>query len=208
MMSQTNVAPEYRLLVVVSGPSGSGKETMLRHVLEFIPGLSRVTTYTTRPPRPGEAERNQYHFISDSEFDGFLKDGTIFESETVYGSFRYGSPRLAVDGAGEGDLIMELDPKGFRKMKQTRPGPTVGIFLLVPDAAELKRRILARHPEADLDRRLETAIAQLSDVSDYDYAVLNDDLETSSRQISDIVRVEQLRRDGIIHLQSATRSHR
>jgi guanylate kinase len=84
----------------------------------------------------------------------------------------------------------------------------VGIFLLVPDADELKRRILARHPEADLDRRLETAIAQLSDASDYDYAVLNDDLETSSRQISDIVRVEQLRRDGIIHLQSATRSHR
>jgi guanylate kinase len=176
---------------------------MLQHVLNTTKSISRVTTYTTRPPRPGEARRQQYHFITDQAFDSFLKDGTIFESETVYGSFRYGSPRSAVDGAGDGDLIMELDPQGFRKMKGSRLGPTVGIFLLVPGFDELRRRILARHPEADLDSRLEVARAQLADAGDYDYVVLNDDLDTSSRQVADIVGVEQLRRDGAIHLRSS-----
>jgi guanylate kinase len=201
-MTQRTYPPEQRLLIVLSGPSGSGKETLLQHVLKAVGGTSRVTTYTTRPPRPGEAERNQYHFITDLTFDGFLDDGTIFESETVYGSFRYGSPRTAVDGAGDGDLIMELDPQGFKKMKKSRPGPTVGIFLLVPGFDELRRRIQARHPEADLDSRLAIARAQLSCAGDYDYVVLNDDLATSCRQLTDIVGVERLRRDGTIHLRS------
>jgi guanylate kinase len=201
-MIQRTYSPDQRLLIVLSGPSGSGKETLLQHVLGANDGVSRVTTYTTRPPRPGEVERKQYHFISDSVFDGFLEDGTIFESETVYGLHRYGSPRSAVDEAGDGDLVMELDPEGFKKMKKARPGPTVGIFLLVPGPEELRRRILARHPESDLDNRLAIARAQLSEAGGYDYVVLNDDLDISCRQVADVVGVEQLRRDGIIYLES------
>lgn len=185
-----------RILFVISGPSGSGKGSVVSRVQTRMENLSRVVTFTTRDPRPGESENNPYHFISDGVFDEMLKSGEIFESETVYGSYRYGSPREAVDREGGNDLIIELDTRGFRKMRETRKGPTVGLFLLVPDWETLAARIVDRNPEADLDRRLETAKIQIREAADYDYIFMNDELDRCCRDVERVCRAERIRRDG------------
>ena len=187
---------DQRILFVISGPSGSGKESVIGGLLEAVGRLSRVTTYTTRDKRPGEAEGKPYHFVTTEEFDRLLADGVLFESEAVYGSHRYGSPRAAVADPGDDDLIIELDPNGYRRMREARSGPTVGIFLIVPDPDTLRARILARHPETDLSRRLDIAREQVRDATPYDYVLLNDDLSRCCADAAAICAVERLRRDG------------
>ena len=196
-MSQAlNVRKTNRILFVVSGPSGSGKGSVISCTQERVGQLTRVITYTTRQPRPGEHERNPYHFVSDETFDAMLASGELFESETVYGSYRYGSPREALDGEGVGDLIMELDPNGFRRMRKSRLGPTVGMFLLVPDWSTLTNRIQARHPEVDMGRRLEAAKKQVMESTDYDYLIMNDDLNRCCQDVEMVCRTERLRQAG------------
>jgi guanylate kinase len=188
--------PRESILFIVSGPSGSGKETIISHLLDRVERLKRISTYATRPMRPGEEEGRPYHFITDAEFDRLIGTGEIFEHETVYGSYRYGSPRSALDGASADDRLMELDPNGYRRMKRQRSAPTVGIFLLVPDLETLIARIGARHAEADMDARIATAQQQIRTAGDYDYLLMNDDLQRCCRQAEAIVAVERLRRDG------------
>jgi len=184
------------ILFVVSGPSGSGKETIISRLLSEVDGLARISTYATRPMRPGEAEGNPYHFISDSEFDRLIASGEIFEHETVYGSYRYGSPRRALEATGDRDSLMELDPNGYRRMRKSRDAATVGIFLLVPDLETLNRRIMKRHAESDVEARIAAAQKQIRESHDYDYLLMNDDLETCCRNAVRICQVERLRRDG------------
>ena len=187
---------EGQILFVVSGPSGSGKETVMSAMVKRLPGLTRVITYTTRSPRRGEVRGRHYHFVTADEFESLLRRGDLFESETVYGSSRYGSPRWAVDGTPSGDLIMELDPNGYLRMRQARKAPTVGLFLLVPDAQELKKRITKRSTEADLDRRLAIAREQLRAATAYDYLVVNDVRETCLREVAAIITAERVRTRG------------
>jgi guanylate kinase len=185
-----------RLLFVVSGPSGSGKETVIAHLIQVVPELERITTFTTRPMRPGESEGKPYHFVSDAEFEHMLEAGELCESERVYGSFRYGSPREVLTGRTHGDVIIELDPNGYRYMKRSRSAPTVGIFLLVPDLTTLSERITRRYPEADVAARLETARTQILEAGDYDYLLLNDDRESCLRQAEAICAAERVKRQG------------
>jgi len=194
-----------QILFVVSGPSGSGKETMITGTLERIPGLARVVTYTTRAPRSGEVPGRQYHFVSASEFERLVAAGEIFESETVYGSNRYGSPRYATTGTSSGDLIMELDPKGYLRMREARTSPTVGIFLLVPDREALRERIVARAQEHDLERRLNIARDQLEFATAYNYLVVNRDRETCLAEVSAIVSAERTRHHGADALERVRR---
>jgi guanylate kinase len=189
-----------QILFVVSGPSGSGKETVMNAMVARIPALSRIITYTTRAPRTGELPDKHYHFVSESEFEALREQGELFESEAVYGSSRYGSPRRAVEGTDQGDLIMELDPHGFMRMRKARSAPTVGIFLLVPNARELQRRITSRAAQADLQRRLQIAREQLVFGEDYDYLIVNDERTTCLEEVATIIRAERLRRDGLLHL--------
>lgn len=187
---------DQRLLFVVSGPSGSGKESVIRGVLDRVDQLSRVTTYTTRDMRPGESEGQPYHFVRPDEFERLLAEGVLFESEAVYGSHRYGSPRTAIDEAGPEDLIIELDPNGYRRLREARPGPTIGMFLVVPDPDTLRARITARYPEADLDRRLAMAREQIGEAAAYDYVLVNDRLARCCADAAAICIAERLRRDG------------
>lgn len=189
-----------QILFVVSGPSGSGKETVLGAMVERLPNLSRVITYTTRAPRQGEVPDRQYHFVSEARFEELARQGELFESETVYGSSRYGSPRRAVEGTASGDLIMELDPHGFMRMRQARRAPTVGVFLLVPDARELVVRITQRAQEADLDRRIRIARDQLNMADAYDYQVVNQEREACLAAVAGIITSERVRRDGLTQL--------
>lgn len=194
-----------QILFVLSGPSGSGKETVMSSMVDRIPRLSRIVTYTTRTPRPGEVAGRHYHFVSEPEFETLIGKGSLFESEAVYGSSRYGSPVQAVEGTGSGDLIMELDPHGFQRIREARRGPTVGIFLLPPDAGELERRIRSRALESDLPRRLRTAREQLDRANIYDYQVVNDDLERCLHDVAAIITAERLRRMGPAALARAQR---
>ena len=194
-----------QILFVVSGPSGSGKETVISGTLERLPGLARVVTYTTRAPRKGEVPGRQYHFVNASEFERLVTAGEIFESETVYGSNRYGSPRYATSGTPSGDLIMELDPKGFLRMRDARTSPTVGIFLLVPDRATLRERIMARAQEQDLERRLNIARDQLDSAPAYDYLVVNRDRDACLAEVAAIVTAERTRHRGSALLERVRR---
>lgn len=190
-------APEREnILFIISGPSGSGKETIIRALLNNLPELQRISTYTTRPMRPGEEQGRPYNFITDEEFDRHLASGEIFEHETVYGSFRYGSPRHALDGDPDSDSIMELDPNGYRRLKKARSQQTVGIFLLVPDLETLTKRIMARHKEMDHAARLEAARIQIREAGDYDYLLMNDDLDRCCREAVAICETERIRRRG------------
>ena len=191
-----------RLLFVVSGPSGSGKETVIAHLTQVLPRLERITTFTTRSMRPGETEGSPYHFVTDAEFERKLAAGELCESERVYGSFRYGSPSEVLTGQTKDDAIIELDPNGYRYLKRARSAPTVGIFLLVPDLSTLRERITRRYPEADVVERLAIARAQILEAGDYDYLLMNDDRETCLHQARSICEAERVRRLGRQRLQA------
>jgi guanylate kinase len=195
-MRADSVEREGQILFVLSGPSGSGKETVIGAMVKKLPGLERVVTYTSRAPRRGEVPGRHYHFVSASDFEALLARGELFESESVYGSSRYGSPRVAVTGTASGDLIMELDPNGFLRMRTARTQPTVGIFLLVASAGELRKRIVARSTESDLERRLAIAREQLDRAPAYDYLVVNGDRETCLKEVAAIITAERVRRRG------------
>jgi guanylate kinase len=185
-----------RLLFVVSGPSGSGKETVIAHLTQVVPGLERITTFTTRPMRPGETEGAPYHFVSDAEFERKLAAGELCESERVYGSYRYGSPREVLTGQTHGDAIIELDPNGYRYLKRSRSAPTVGIFLLPPNLSTLGERITQRYPETDVAARLEIARTQILQAGDYDYLLMNDDRATCLGEARIICEAERARYAG------------
>lgn len=215
------------LLFILSGPSGVGKASVLHGVLERLPDLRKVVTYTTRSPRAHEVPGFDYHFVGRDEFFAMVADGRIQEYERVYGDdYFYGSPAFSLDeGAGAGraaggggedggagaagggqagdtegvstapDRIVELDYKGFRKYRQRYAGSTVAIFLVPPSLGVLERRINNRGRVDNLAARLANAVEQLRYAGEYDYVVVNEDLDECVDTVAAIVRAERCRRD-------------
>jgi guanylate kinase len=187
------------ILFIVTGPSGAGKGSVMRALLERDSHLSKVVTYTTRPPRKGEIDGFDYRFISLDDFHAMIQDGRVFEHEQVYQDYYYGSPReLFVEGR---DGLIELDYKG-RVKYQARHDQVVSIFLLPPDLDELKRRILARSEVSNLDARLANAIEQMRHAHSYDYVVKNDDFDDCVTRVETIIQAERIRRQGQFHLKT------
>jgi guanylate kinase len=181
------------ILFILSGPSGAGKGSVMRALLARVPRLTKVVTYTTRPPRAGEIDGVDYHFVSVEQFLQLVQAGQIFEYELVYRDHYYGSPReLFTPGA---DAMMELDYKGREKYRR-RHGPVVSIFVLPPSLAVLRQRILARSPEQNLAARLANAIEQVRHADRYDYIVKNEELGRCVDQVATIIAAERLRRSG------------
>jgi guanylate kinase len=181
----------YRHIFVVSGPSGSGKGSIMEGVLAST-SLVRVVTYATRPKRPSERDGVDYHFIATAAFDRLVEQGEIVERVQVYQDYHYGSPRLRHDPAGP-DRLIELDPEGHRTYMAAHSPHVTGIFLMPPSLDELRRRIEARHRETNLDNRLRAAIEQMGCAWEYDYIVVNDDLTAASETAQAIVRATQQR---------------
>jgi guanylate kinase len=181
------------ILFVITGPSGAGKGSVMRRVLSQVPNLTKVVTYTTRPPRVGETDGFDYHFCSVDRFQELVRTGVIYEYEQVYQDHYYGSPRDLFPGGT--DALIELDYKGRRKYRARHP-ETVSIFLLPPSLEELTRRILARSEVPNLDNRLANAVEQLQHAGEYDYIVQNDDLDACTRKVAQIIEVERIRRAG------------
>jgi guanylate kinase len=171
-------------LVVLSGPSGCGKATLLKYISDRIT-VRRVVTYTTREPRPGEVDGIDYNFVSQKQFDRLYEDGALVERETVYGDFYYGSPRDVFGGA-DTDAIMELDTKGAETYR-TIHDSILTIFVLPPSIDELIRRIQNRYPEANLEKRMAAAKPQLESASSYDYIVINDTVQRAGQEILAII---------------------
>ena len=187
------------ILFIFTGPSGAGKGSVMRALLERDAQLSKVVTYTTRPPRDGEIDGFDYWFVSTIEFQQMIADGRVFEHERVYQDYYYGSPRdLFVEGR---DGLIELDYKGRLKYQQ-RHDRVVSVFLLPPDLDELKRRIVTRSEVTNLEARLTNAIEQMRHAHTYDYVVKNDDFEQCVERVEAIVKAERIRRQGTMHLEA------
>lgn len=183
--------------VVLAGPSGSGKTTVARSLLARRADLTFSVSVTSRPPREGETDGLDYRFISRSDFERQIDDAGLLEWAEVHGEL-YGTPRSnlaeAVDKGAH--LLLDIDVQGARAVRRLVPG-VVTIFLLPPTARHIVARLEGRGTEdrAALQRRLRTAETELAGVGEFDYAVVNDDLDACVAVIAGIINAESLRVD-------------
>ena len=182
---------------IISAPSGTGKTTVAKKVLEQIPDLVRVVTYTTRQPRPGEVDGQDYRFISKEEFEAKIKDNYFLEYANVYGNY-YGTPKKDIEeliSSGK-DALLIIDVQGAFKVKSLMP-EAVSIFLLPPSFEELRRRIEGRgYVDKNLEKRLQTAREEIPCAKYFDYIVINDFLNNAVEKVKAIIlsyRVETKR---------------
>ncbi len=182
-------------LVVLSGPSGVGKNTLLKAILPRVPGLIYSVSATTRPPRPGERHGVDYFFLSEEEFQARIDRGEFLEWAEFCG-YRYGTPRAYVEECLARGLIviMDIDIQGARQVRQKMPDG-VAIFVLPPSLEELRHRLEARGADSEtaVDRRLRVAAEELAALADYDYWIVNDDLERAVRTLEAIILAERSR---------------
>jgi len=193
MKNETSHAP---LVFIVSGPSGSGKSTLVEKLLE-VPGTLFSISCTTRPPRATETPGKWYDFISEAEFDRKASQGEFLEYARVFSQHRYGTPRRWLEQARQSDLdlVLEIDVQGAGQVRGKLPG-AVEIFILPPSREELERRLRARgqdSPEA-IARRLDRARQELQKYTEYDYLVVNDNLERAGREIQGIALASRCQR--------------
>jgi guanylate kinase len=189
------VAETAGILFVISAPSGTGKSTLAQRLVRGVPGLEFSISYTTRRARDGERDGEQYHFVSPEEFRSMAGQGAFLEWAEVYGEL-YGTGLEATRRAlAEGrDLLLDIDVQGAR---QVRGGPVaaVSVMILPPDYATLEARLRGRGSEAEAVRRhrLAHARAEAEDFSNFDYLVVNDDLEETVPALQAIVTAERSR---------------
>lgn len=188
------------LLVVISGPSGVGKSTVVRRLMKTNPDLALSVSMTTRQARPGEVNGEHYYFVTQAEFDKRVKDGDLLEWAKVHGSY-YGTPRSYVEKelSQGGVVVLEVDVQGAASIKQavekSMKAAVVFIFLIPPSVDILAFRLKKRktEDEAVMNYRLRAAIAELQVMEKYDYIVVNDKVESASDKIRAIINVEKER---------------
>ncbi|QXQ08366.1 guanylate kinase [Sphingosinicellaceae bacterium] len=185
-------------MFVLSSPSGAGKTTMSRRLMEGDSEIVMSVSVTTRAPRPGEVDGHDYYFIDDAKFDAMLASGDLLEWATVFGH-RYGTPRERVQAAlHEGrDVLFDIDWQGTQQLQQTESGSDlVRVFILPPHMAELERRLQSRGTDsaAVIAHRMRRAATEISHWGEYDYILINDDPEQCLAEISAILKAERLAR--------------
>ena len=186
------------LMLVLSSPSGAGKSTIARTLLRDEPDLTLSVSVTTRPRRGSEIDGKDYHFITEREFDRLRKDDGLLEWAEVHGNF-YGTPIEPVQNAmNEGrDMLFDIDWQGALQMFEAARADTVGIFILPPSMEELRNRLVRRAEDADdvIEKRLENARVEMQHWSEYQYPLINDDLDECYNNVRAILKAERLRRD-------------
>ena len=182
---------------IISAPSGSGKSTLVGKLMKCIPDLRFSVSYTTRPPRGQERDGQEYHFISRAEFEERLAKDEFLEWAEVFGNY-YGTHRSELDRAAkaEADLVLDIDVQGARQLKGKIPH-AVSIFILPPSRQELEERLRTRSQDAEtvIGRRLEEAAEEIRNYSQYDYVLVNREVQASTDNLAAIVRSVRSRRD-------------
>lgn len=181
----------------MSSPSGAGKTTLSRRLLASDPGIAMSVSVTTRKPRPGEVEGRDYHFISKEEFARQAAAGELLEWAEVFGN-SYGTPKKPVEEAlAQGrDVLFDIDWQGTQQLAQAMREDLVRIFILPPSAEELRQRLIGRAQDTAtvVAKRMAEASREISHWPEYDYVIVNDDLDEADRQITAILAAERLRR--------------
>ncbi len=175
-------------LYVLSAPAGGGKTTIAHNLLKEIPFLKRIITYTTRKPRPDEKNGVDYIFKTKEEFEKLIKEDAFLEHAIVHGNY-YGTPKKEVFELLEKgfDVLLIIDVQGMRQVKRKYP-ETIGIFILPPSLDELVNRMKKRgDSEEEIEKRLKTAKKEIPAWKEYDYVVINDDLDNATEKIKCII---------------------
>ena len=183
------------LLLVVSAPSGTGKTTVVERLVQVVPGLSLSCSYTSRAARPGEADGVDYNFITRQRFESMIAEGAFLEHADVFGNF-YGTAEADTKrkrSSGR-DLVLVIDVQGARQVRARCP-ETIGVFVLPPSYEILEQRLRGRSKdsEAAMQRRLATARAEIAAFVEYDYVIVNDELDACVERLRSIVVAERSR---------------
>lgn len=185
------------LLIILSSPSGAGKSTLARRLMAWDPSIRFSVSATTRAPRPGEVDGREYHFCSRAEFEAMVAAGAMLEHAEVFGHL-YGSPKAAVEEAiarGQ-DTLFDIDWQGGQQIRQAMRDDVVSIFLLPPSIAALEERLHNRAQDSDevIRGRMARSEAEISHWAEYDYVLVNRDLDACERDLRTILSAERLRR--------------
>ncbi len=195
------------LLFVLSSPSGAGKSTIARMLMENDDGVDMSVSATTRPIRPGEVDGRHYHFVTDAEFDTLVASGAFLEWAHVFG-FRYGTMRNEVQRVIESgrDVLLDIDWQGTQQLKQVDPD-IVRVFILPPSMAELERRLRNRGTDSEetIQKRMARAQGEISHWAEYDYVLINNDANKCCELVLNILKAERLKAGRRIFLHDFVR---
>ena len=192
------------ILFVLSSPSGAGKTSLSRKLLERNKNLFLSISYTTRPPRPGEINERDYYFIDDGKFNEMLKRDEFLESAKVFDHY-YGTPKSPIIAAIESgkDVLFDIDWQGTQQLMNSLQDDLVKVFVLPPSAKELEKRLLKRNQDTNktVKDRMSKASNEISHYAEYDYIIVNEDFEDSLVNIESILVAEGLKRSRQLKIQ-------
>jgi guanylate kinase len=185
------------LMLVISSPSGAGKSTLSRRLLANDPNIALSVSVTTRPKRANEVDGKDYIFVTPERFEELVRSGAFLEHATVFGN-SYGTPKAAVEKmlADGRDVLFDIDWQGAQQLSQEVKDDLVRVFILPPSRAELERRLRGRaeDPPEVVARRMAEANNEISRWSEYDYVIINEDIDKAEKQLEAIVAAERLNR--------------
>lgn len=186
------------LMFVLSSPSGAGKTTLSRLLIERVEGLSLSVSATTRPMRPGEVDSRDYKFVDEATFAAMVKHNDLLEWAVVFDN-RYGTPRAPVDAALSSgcDVLFDIDWQGTQQLREKARADVVSVFILPPSATDLERRLHTRAQDTDhvIRERMDRATHELSHWAEYDYIVINQNVDEAFAEVQSILKAERLKRE-------------
>jgi len=199
-MSEVPKIERRGLLMVLSSPSGAGKTTLARRLMEADAEISMSVSVTTRPPRPGEVDGRDYRFIDDATFKRMREGDELLEWARVFDNF-YGTPRAPVEAAIRNgrDILFDIDWQGAQQLSEKMKHDVVRVFILPPSAAALEKRLQTRAQDSAevVRRRMEAASAEISHWPEYDYVIVNANIDSSLGGLRAILTGERLRRERL-----------
>ena len=185
------------IMLVISSPSGAGKSALSRRLLETDSRLRLSVSATTRPPRPGETEGKDYFFVSKEDFDAQVKAGEFLEHAKVF-DYAYGTPKepILTQLKNGHDVLFDIDWQGTQQLKASMGAEVVSVFILPPSIAELEQRLKKRAQDSDevVARRMAKASDEASHYAEYDYIIINDDIDRATQELTSILLAERLKR--------------
>jgi guanylate kinase len=211
-MNRDTIIERRGFMVCLSSPSGAGKTSICNRVKEMDSNLNVSISVTTRKKRPGEEEARDYFFIDREQFDQLVKSGELLEHATVYGN-GYGTPKQYVFETLRkgGDVIFDIDWQGTQQLAQIARADLVSIFILPPSTDELEQRLRKRAQDGNgvIEKRMQGAANEMSHWAEYDYVIVNYDLEKSVKEVQAIITAERLRRtrqNGLVNFVNKLRN--